>query len=343
MNGPYGPFFYVAYDHDFANLWRMKQRQHRPYLLTFIILFSVMGIVFISGPRVQLADYKPQSIALQEPLDEWIASHEAKVPHLRSELAKTIMWADPNKKQRTPLSLIYLHGFSSSHREIYPVMEHLSQELQANVFLARFSGHGQDGAAMGQVQINDWLRDAEEALAIASELGDRVMVVGTSTGGSLSVWLAASHPQVKGVVLLSPNLGPHDKRSEWMLLPWGPVVAKMMVGDTFGAPPKNEFWARNFTTQFPTEGLFPMMAAVSLVRNIDYTHFLTPTLVLYTKKDDVVDPMRIERFYQALGSPKKQLIDLPDASGHLLAGSELSPQTTDQVVRLIAAFIKSLN
>lgn len=327
---------------DFANLSRMKQRNYRPYRLAFIILFSVMGVVFIAGPRVPLADYKPRPIPLQEPLDEWIASHEATVPHLRSELAKTIMWADPNRKQRTPLSLIYLHGFSSSHREIYPVMEHLSQELHANVFLSRLSGHGQDAAAMGQVQINDWLRDAEEALAIASELGERVMVVGTSTGGSLSVWLAANHPQVKGIVLLSPNFGPYDKRSEWMLLPWGPVVAKMIVGETFGAPPKSDFWARNFTTQFPTEGLFPMMAAVSLVRNIDYKYLITPTLVLYTKKDDVVDPTRIERFYQALGSPKKQLIDLPDASGHLLAGAEISPQTTDQVVRLIAAFIKSL-
>lgn len=320
----------------------MKQTKHRPYLLVFTILFSVMGLIFFCGPRVQLADYKPQTFSLQEPLDAWIASREATVPHLRSELAKTIMWADPIKKQRTPISLVYLHGFSASHREIYPVMEHLSQELHANVFLARLSGHGQDAAAMGQVQINDWLRDAEEALAIATELGDRVIVVGTSTGGSLGVWLAANHPQVKGLTLLSPNFGPHDKRSEWMLIPWGPVVTKLIVGDTFGAPPKNDFWARNFTTQFPVEGLFPMMAAVSLARNVDYKQMLTPTLILYTKKDDVVDPSRIERFYQALGSPKKQIIDLPNATGHLLAGSELSPQTTDQVVRLITGFVQSL-
>ncbi len=302
----------------------------------------MLGVVFVCGPRVQLADYKPQPIELHEPLDEWIASREALVPQLRSELRKTIMWADPNKKNRTPLALIYLHGFSASHREIYPVMEQLSQELKANVFLARLSGHGQDGAAMGRVNVNDWLHDAEEALAVATELGERVMVVGTSTGGSLSVWLASNHPQVKGMVLLSPNFGPYDKRSEWMLLPWGPVVAKIMIGDTFGYPPENEWWSRNFTTQFPTEGLFPMMATVSLVRNIDLKQLLTPTLVLYTKKDNVVDPQRIERFYQVLGSPKKQLIDVPDAAGHVLAGDHTSPKTTDSVIRLIAAFIRSI-
>lgn len=320
----------------------MDTKKHRPYFLVVIILLSVLGLVFVCGPRIPLADYKPRPVELKEPLDEWIASREATVPQLRPELRKTIMWHDPIKKTRTPLSLIYMHGFSASHREIYPVMERLSQELKANVFLTRLSGHGQDGAAMGHVNVNDWLRDSEEALAIASELGERVMVIGTSTGGSLGLWLAGSHPQVKGLVLISPNMGPFDKRSEWMLLPWGPVVAKMVIGDTFGYEPQNDWWARNFTTRFPTEGLFPMMATVSLVRNIDFKQLLTPTLVLYTKKDNVVDPTRIENFFRVLGSPKKQLIDLPDASGHVLAGDQTSPQTTDSVIRLIAAFIQSI-
>lgn len=54
----------------------------------------------------------------------------------------------------------------------------------------------------------DWIRDTAEALAVGRRLGDRVVVIATSTGGTLATNAAvnpAMSQNVVGYVLISPN------------------------------------------------------------------------------------------------------------------------------------------
>jgi alpha-beta hydrolase superfamily lysophospholipase len=65
----------------------------------------------------------------------------------------------------------------------------------------------------------------------------------------------------------------------------------------------------------------------------------TPTLIIYTDKDSVVDTRATQdRFDEIAGTPKL-IIDLPEASRHELTGDALAPETVRPVVRRITAFL----
>ena len=74
-----------------------------------------------------------------------------------------------------------------------PLPDKVAAALGANLFYTRLTGHGQDGAAMAEGSVNAWINDYAEAIAIGRAIGDKVVVIGTSTGASLATW-AASQP-----------------------------------------------------------------------------------------------------------------------------------------------------
>jgi esterase/lipase len=116
-------------------------------------------------------------------LDEYLRGREAQHSHVRRDLAKGIVWNDPSARNKTPVSLAYLHGFSASRRDISPVVETLARTLGANAYFARLAAHGRTTSEeFATVTAQDWLDDAREALAIGRRIGDRVILMGTSTG-----------------------------------------------------------------------------------------------------------------------------------------------------------------
>ena len=82
--------------------------------------------------------------------------------------------------------------------------------MNANIFYTRLTGHGRSNAAMAEATVNDWANDAVEALEIGKQLGERVMIVGTSTGATLAAWLATydQSNDILAHVWISPNFGP---------------------------------------------------------------------------------------------------------------------------------------
>ena len=87
--------------------------------------------------------------------------------------------------------------------------EEVARALGANLFFTRLTGHGRTGAAMAEATAEDWLADMAEAMEIGRRLGQRVVVIGTSTGGTLAA-IAATDPQLNaglaGTVLISAQL-----------------------------------------------------------------------------------------------------------------------------------------
>lgn len=106
------------------------------------------------------------------------------------------------------VAFLFLHGFGASREEGVQVVDELARRLQANVYYARLPGHGGGTEAHARARAEDYLRTADEALSIARALGERVFVVGSSTGGLLATWLASRRPaDVDGLLLASPLFG----------------------------------------------------------------------------------------------------------------------------------------
>jgi hypothetical protein len=64
--------------------------------------------------------------------------------------------------------------------------------------------------------------------------------------------------------------------------------------------------------------------------------------MLYTTQDQVVSPDEMKIQFARLGSSKKQAIDLPGATDHILAGDIISPQGNEVVKKGILQFLFKL-
>ena len=194
------------------------------------MLLTTLVALWALGPRPSFVERWDEP-DLPEDLDGWLADRETGVPALRDGDERGIVWFDPDARTRTDLGIVYLHGFSADRHEVEPIISELGAEMQANVFFARLAGHGRDGPAMAEATVEAWFSDAAEAVAVASRIGRRIVLIGTSTGGTLATWTAA-RPEVRdrlaALILVSPNFQPKDRNSRIFLQPWGEKIASLV-------------------------------------------------------------------------------------------------------------------
>ncbi|UCD68174.1 MAG: hypothetical protein JSW48_15555 [Betaproteobacteria bacterium] len=148
-----------------------------------LLLFVIVG--FATEPR-PVVGQKLVEITRPGDIDAYVTETESRFADLREGTEKLIIRHPTAKGRKTPLAVVYLHAFSASRQELSPVPEQLAKRLGANLLLTRLSGHGSPGDALGYVTVEDWLTDAVEASQIGRALGDRVLLMGTSTEGTLA-------------------------------------------------------------------------------------------------------------------------------------------------------------
>ena len=157
------------------------------YVLATLLFAGI--VAFLTGPRVPVdTSVTFDAASLGTDLDAYLVKREANTPNLRAGLGREIIWAFPSSKAKTPISIVYVHGFSASKGEVRPLPDLVAKALGANLYYTRLTGHGQDGAAMATATVNDWVNDYAEAMAIGRAIGEKVIVMGTSTGGGLITW-----------------------------------------------------------------------------------------------------------------------------------------------------------
>ena len=245
---------------------------------------------------------------------------------------------------RTAYAVVNLHGFSATRQETAPLAERVATALGANLFETRLTGHGHRKQPMHAVRAEDWLADTAEALAIGARLGDRTVVIGTSTGGTLALAMS-NHPAadtVSDFVLISPNVQPSDGNAAWLTRPAGPVIARLVAGDTRSWEAHNEQQARYWTTSYPIEAAIEVMRLVDMLNKRLPMRLEQNLLVLLSPRDTVVSPAATKQAYGRIDASRKALVEIEDAgdpSNHVLAGDILSPDSTDEVAAMIVDFV----
>ncbi len=245
---------------------------------------------------------------------------------------------------RTPYAVVNLHGFSATRQETAPLAERVAATLGANLFETRLTGHGHTEQPMHDAQAEDWLADTAEALAIGARLGDKTVVIGTSTGGTLALAMSGhdSAAAVSDIVLISPNLQPSDGKAAWLTRPAGPLIARLVAGDTRSWEAHNARQERYWSTSYPLEAAVEVMRLVDLLNSRLPMQIEQNLLVLLSPDDTVVSPEATKRAFAHIGAPRKRLIEIEDTgdpSRHVLAGDILSPSSTDAVAALIVDFV----
>ncbi|EAY27274.1 alpha/beta hydrolase [Microscilla marina] len=297
------------------------------------VLLLVLTIVYLLGPTPPspvLDTTLPQVTNNLAQLEQEVIAKEKKVKDLRPDNEARIVWADSTKKQKTPYALVYLHGFSATWAEGEPVHRNFARRYGCNMYLARLARHGiGNQEAFENLTVDQLLASAKEAVAIAQQLGERVIIMATSTGATLGLYLAAQHPELAGIILYSPLIDFYSPALYLLNKPWGLQVARLVFDSKYydftgeSSPKKQQYW----TTRYRFEGTVALKSLVAnTMGNALFAKIKQPLFLGYYYKDEahqdkVVSVKAMKQMYTQLGTPpsQKRQVAFPKAGSHVIA------------------------
>lgn len=317
-------------------------------LIRITFPFILIIAIYALGPEPDEPVFDPAKITVPtspDELEQYVAANEAR-HKLKPDNEARIIWAD-SARQKTPFSVVYIHGFSASQEEGDPVHEQFAKTFGCNLYLARMADHGIDTTDQLLYFTPDrWWKSSKEALAIGKALGDKVILMSTSTGGTMSLILAAYYPEdVYAMINMSPNIAINDDKA-WLLdKPWGLQIARLAVGGknrTFPPEPeKDKFWNNSYRLESVTQ----LQELVDNKMNVEtFSKVMCPTLTLYHYKneqeqDPTVKVSAMMDMNRQLGTPDsmKVMVPIPNAGGHVL-GSHVVSKDIESVVKAVKEF-----
>ena len=272
-------------------------------------------------------------------LEQWICKQEDSDPSVKDHARAKIVWADPAKKDKTAYALVYLHGFKASHGEGNPVHRQVAEALGLNLYLCRLEGHG--------LKVSEPLKDltaealqesAQRALAIGRKIGEKVIIMGTSTGASLGLHLA-SQPELKsvisGLVLYSPLIAFYGS-SQWFLghsipralMKFVPGKNYLIKAEEGSSPEEDNIWYSAYALQ----GALALGEYIQRAMTREtFSRVECPTFTGYYYKnkkqqDKVVSVEAIKEMHYSLGveDSLKKLNNYPDSGTHVICSGLFS-------------------
>jgi esterase/lipase len=281
-------------------------------------------------------------------VDAYFAAQEAQFDDITEGVKKRVIWAGAPGSE-TKIAVVYMHGFSATSEEIRPVPDLVAEALGANLIYARLQGHGRPGVALADATARGWATDFAEAMIVARRVADEVIVIGTSTGGTV-VAAMIDQPEVmeavKGVIFVSPNFEISAPSAKLLSLPaaryWVPLVA----GETRSFETRNDGHEKYWTSQYPTTGVMQMAALVSAVRKRDFSSATLPAMFMFSDDDVVVKPTATRAIAAQWGGPvtlAPQVLQAgSDPNAHVISGAIMSPDEVADDVGKILKFINAL-
>ncbi len=312
------------------------------FLGFLLLLFIVAYLMGPKPPKPDLNKNLPSISGSLTNIEDYVLKNDEGLT-LKPDNESRIFWASDSVHERTDYAVLYLHGFSASWYEGYPAHERFAQYFGFNLYVPRLASHGieTEDPLIDMTPDKLW-ESAKNALMIARSIGKKVIIMSTSTGGTLALKLAADFPEyVDGLILYSPNIRINNKASFILSKPWGLQIARKVNGGKYRVTNENfdskecQYW----------DCKYRMEAVVYLQQLIDvtmkkgtYQNVTTPVFLGYYYKDEdnqdeTVKVSAMLEMFEQLGTPsdRKVKIAFPNAGDHVIA-CELSSGCVDEVV-----------
>ena len=325
----------------------------RRILRFFLLIVALLLFAYFLGPKVDtptLDKSLPEVTSDLVQLEQEIKQHEAAIPNIKPDNEARIIWADsiPGK---TPYSIVYLHGWSASQEEGDPIHLETAKRYGCNLYLPRLYGHGlREDEAMLTVTADNLLSSAKEAIAVGKQLGDKVILMGTSTGGTLALYLAGGDPDIAGLLLYSPNIAIFDPNARFLTKPWGLQLAKLANdGDYHEFDNITEENSKYWTTKYRVEALTQLQALMDETMNEGtFKSVQQPVFLGYYYKDEIHQDSTVSvpamlHMFEQLGTPtdQKRKVAFPDVGAHVMT-SHITSKDLESVQRETNRFLENI-
>jgi esterase/lipase len=318
-----------------------------------IVILSILAlfVIYFLGPQPPkpvLNDVLP-AVASIDALDSYITAMEA--PHkIKPNNQAKIIWADSSKSQ-TEYALVYLHGFSASQMEGDPVHQNIAKQFNCNLYLARLAEHGIDTTEdLMNLTADQYWESAKLAYAIGKQIGKKVILMSTSTGGTLALQLASVYPEIAGLILYSPNIEVFNPSAPLLDNPWGLQIGRAVLKSNYvDIKYKDSAYPKYWNSHYRIEAVVALQNLLeATMTEATFKKIHQPTLALYYYKDEahqdnVVKVKAIQKMMQQIATPAnlKMEMAMPNTGNHVIA----SPIVSNDIVsveKATAKFMKDI-
>jgi pimeloyl-ACP methyl ester carboxylesterase len=337
-----------SFDISFEQIYYMTKRK---WLITIPLLLIV---IYVAGPAPSKPVYSntfPQVPADAAPLEKYILEKESR-HHIKPGNEARIVWYNDRLKNKTEYSIVYLHGFSASQFEGAPTHTNIAKMFGCNLYLSRLAEHGIDTVdALINLTADKYWQSAKEALAIGKQLGNKVILLTTSTGGTNALQLAATYPDdVAALILLSPNIAINDPNAWLLNNHWGKQIANMVIGSPYNtAKDTSATYKQYWNYHYRLEGAVALEELLETTMTPEtFKKVKQPVLLLYYYKDvehqdKVVKVSAMKKMFDELGTDKKYKREfaMPNTGDHVI-GSPYKSHDAAGVQKKIEEFMKNV-
>jgi carboxylesterase len=203
------------------------------------------------------------------------------------------------------VGVLVLHGFTGNPGSMRALAEACAS-AGFHVELPQLAGHGTAMEDMIPTRWADWSGDAEKAYQALSKRAKKIVVMGLSMGGALTLWMAAQHPEACGIVCVNPATQPQPPEVIEMLQAMidGGTVTTDGIGSDIADPSARET-AYSGTPlaamkSFLAEGLAPLAPR--------YPSIKMPMLLYTSVQDHVVQPSDSDAVAATYGGPVERVM-----------------------------------
>jgi len=318
-----------------------------------MVIAILLVIGYMLGPKERVADLAGEyPVVPVNPveLEDYIRSREDTVSGLKPDNEAKIVWLDSLTKHKTEYAFVYIHGFGASEKEGHPVHRELAQYFGANLYLARLPEHGiKREDALKHLTAQKLADGAREAYAIGKSIGDKVVIIGTSMGGALTLMLASEQEDIEAIVLYSPAIRDFHGRLDLFFNPWVKnVMENYLTEEGVVRLTRDEEMARYWTEVQHVNG-FTSLAVLLKSKMVPETYekVKQPLFMGYYYADEehqdfVVSVPAMLEMFEWVSTPDHLKVkqSFPNADNHVIS-SEITSEDWESVLEATKYFLSN--
>jgi carboxylesterase len=213
--------------------------------------------------------------------------------------------AEPFYFEGNNIGILVSHGFTGTTQSMRPLGEAYAK-AGYTVCGPRLKGHGTHYEDMEQTTYEDWIRSVESGYEWLKERCDTIFVTGLSMGGTLTLYMAETYPEIKGIVPINAAIDIPTMASATNLEDLPRYL------DAIGSDIKNPDVKELAYEKTPVASIRQIVMLMEKVR-ADLHKITCPALIFVSEEDHVVPPSNSQHIYEKISSSEKELVSLKNS------------------------------
>ncbi len=240
------------------------------------------------------------------------------------------------KQNEKSTGILLIHGYMAAPEEMKNFAHYL-HEKSFTVYVPRLKGHGTAPEDLANTKFEQWIESVEEGFVILRHVCEKIIVGGFSTGAGLALELSTRVDDISAVFAVAPPMRLKDLGSYFVpaIDAWNNLIKRIRLGSI-----AREFIENNPENPHINYVRNPIAGIHELVKLMEHIELKlktidTPTLVVQSRKDPVVDPAGTLKLFNRLGSDIKEYYIFDYECHGIMTG-----QGVDRVYKSIENFIR---